>query len=307
MNRIFNLCLPVAVSAIMLSQIPTAQGANNRRGGGGGGGGGRPAAAHVSAPAHFAAARPQRSFAAARPQRSFAARSSGMTARRTFASRGVTGRSAISRNRVSTTANRNLALSRSRTGTAGTTGITRGTRQLARLNGTATNRLNTARTGAIGANRISGANGVSRASFGGADPRSTIANNQFAFRSGNFNRGWNPGRTYFWNDCRWGCYGGVWAVFGIGWPYDWYDYPYPFMYDNVVYYRGDAYEPGPAIGSSLAADVQSTLANQGYNPGPSDGVVGPRTSEAISEYQGDHGMTPTGQIDTPLLQSLGLQ
>jgi hypothetical protein len=148
----------------------------------------------------------------------------------------------------------------------------------------------------------------------GADPRSMIANNQFVFRAGNFHNRWDPGRSYYWNNCQWRCFNGVWAVVGIGWPYDWYSYPYPFWYDNCVYYDGDAYQPGspytqPAAiggGSSLVSNVQQDLAKQGYNPGPADGVLGPQTSDSIAEYQGDHGMTPTGRIDGALLDSLGL-
>jgi peptidoglycan hydrolase-like protein with peptidoglycan-binding domain len=103
-------------------------------------------------------------------------------------------------------------------------------------------------------------------------------------------------------------------VVGIGWPYDWYSYPYPFWYDNSLYYEGDAYQPGPEDtqsatiggGQSIVAEVQQDLANQGYNPGPVDGVMGPSTSNAIAMYQGDHGLSPTGQITGPLLDSLGL-
>ena len=140
-----------------------------------------------------------------------------------------------------------------------------------------------------------------------------MASNQFAFRSGNFHRGWNPGRTYAWNHHHWRNFDGIWAVADVGWPYDWYAYPYPFVYDNTVYYDGDVYDPGteaqPAVAegpNNVVSNVQTDLANQGYNPGPVDGVPGPQTEQAISQYQADNGMPATGQIDSALLNSLGL-
>jgi len=53
--------------------------------------------------------------------------------------------------------------------------------------------------------------------------------------------------------------------------------------------------------------VQQSLSQQGYYNGPIDGDIGPGSSNAIANYQSDHGLTPTGQINDPLLQSLGLE
>lgn len=41
--------------------------------------------------------------------------------------------------------------------------------------------------------------------------------------------------------------------------------------------------------------IQESLRSTGYNPGPVDGVLGPRTREAIRRYQADHGIQATGQ------------
>jgi len=106
-------------------------------------------------------------------------------------------------------------------------------------------------------------------------PSTTIANSQFAFRAGNFHPGWNPGQSYYWGNCRWHCFRGIWAVVGIGWPYDWCAYPYPFWYDNYIYYDGDVYQPeqdNPETavvggGQSIVAEVQQNLASQGYYTG----------------------------------------
>ncbi len=56
--------------------------------------------------------------------------------------------------------------------------------------------------------------------------------------------------------------------------------------------------------SPLVADVQSALVNAGYDPGPADGVIGPRTSRAISAYQRDNGLSTDGQPSASLLQHL---
>ncbi len=47
--------------------------------------------------------------------------------------------------------------------------------------------------------------------------------------------------------------------------------------------------------SNLVASTQSGLARLGYAPGPSDGVIGPRTRSAIREYQTDHGLPVDGR------------
>ena len=177
-----------------------------------------------------------------------------------------------------------------------------GSRRLGRLNTAGASRFNTARAGALAPNATRG--GL----VNGGDPRRSFASDQFAFRSGNFQPGWDPGSTYYWQGSRWRCYDGIWAVVNIGWPYDWYAYPYPFYYDGLVYYDGDVYQPGGMpVSSSMVADVQNALANDGYNVGGVDGIDGPQTQNAIAQYQSDSGMQPTGAIDGPLLQSLGLQ
>lgn len=41
--------------------------------------------------------------------------------------------------------------------------------------------------------------------------------------------------------------------------------------------------------------IQNALQSKGYDPGPSDGVMGPRTRNAIRRYQADHGARVTGE------------
>ncbi|MGE0487186.1 MAG: peptidoglycan-binding protein [Gammaproteobacteria bacterium] len=54
----------------------------------------------------------------------------------------------------------------------------------------------------------------------------------------------------------------------------------------------------------LVADVQGRLAARGYDPGPVDGVVGPKTRQAIRAYQADRGLPVDGQLSPTLVSSL---
>jgi len=67
----------------------------------------------------------------------------------------------------------------------------------------------------------------------------------------------------------------------------------------------DLGEPVWASGSKPAnkpavSRVQTALDRLGYDPGPADGVMGPRTSAAIRDYQADHALPvdgrPTGSL-----------
>jgi peptidoglycan hydrolase-like protein with peptidoglycan-binding domain len=52
--------------------------------------------------------------------------------------------------------------------------------------------------------------------------------------------------------------------------------------------------------------VQQTLSAKGYDPGPADGALGPRTRGAIRAYQVANGLSASGAIDATLLSSLGI-
>jgi localization factor PodJL len=56
--------------------------------------------------------------------------------------------------------------------------------------------------------------------------------------------------------------------------------------------------------NELVALVQRLLAEQGYDPGPADGLLGRQTIEAITEFQQSAGMPATGQIDNGLVAAL---
>jgi len=58
---------------------------------------------------------------------------------------------------------------------------------------------------------------------------------------------------------------------------------------------------------SVTESVQKALARLGYDPGSIDGVMGPKTTQAITEFERATGMTPTGLINPRLLAVLGSQ
>lgn len=56
---------------------------------------------------------------------------------------------------------------------------------------------------------------------------------------------------------------------------------------------------------SVIFATQNALNKAGFNCGMADGVAGTNTINAITQYQVDRGLEPTGQIDEELLVSLG--
>ena len=50
--------------------------------------------------------------------------------------------------------------------------------------------------------------------------------------------------------------------------------------------------------------VQKALKDNGHDPGPIDGVNGPRTSGALKAYQKAQGLEPTGRLDDATREKL---
>ena len=76
--------------------------------------------------------------------------------------------------------------------------------------------------------------------------------------------------------------------------------------------KGNKHEKNGATVSSKAEDrnvraAQQALRDQGYNPGPIDGVMGPRTSAALRDYQTKEGLTASGQLDDATIDKLGVR
>jgi hypothetical protein len=58
-------------------------------------------------------------------------------------------------------------------------------------------------------------------------------------------------------------------------------------------------------GRLLVASVQLRLNALGYDAGPVDGLMGPRTARAIGGFQRDNGLAETGEIDEALYRRVG--
>jgi hypothetical protein len=96
------------------------------------------------------------------------------------------------------------------------------------------------------------------------------------------------GGYYFWNDGYW------YPAYGYDPSYSTYAYEEPiYGYDNLP--------PGQVI-----SNVQTALQEQGYYNDAVDGLIGPNTRAAISNFQRDQGLPVTAAIDGPTLQALGL-
>jgi localization factor PodJL len=54
----------------------------------------------------------------------------------------------------------------------------------------------------------------------------------------------------------------------------------------------------------LIAEAQALLAERGYNPGPADGLLGPRTNEAVRAFRQSVGLGDSDTIDQALLDAL---
>ena len=61
-----------------------------------------------------------------------------------------------------------------------------------------------------------------------------------------------------------------------------------------------------AIYRAQVKQVQAALNVAGYNAGPADGALGPKSRAAISRYQSDNNLGATGEVNGELLASLGI-
>jgi len=56
--------------------------------------------------------------------------------------------------------------------------------------------------------------------------------------------------------------------------------------------------------TGLVKKIQSLLAEKGFDPGPADGVEGPKTHDAVKAFQRNLGVAETGKIDPTLVATL---
>ncbi|MGG5886249.1 peptidoglycan-binding domain-containing protein [Falsiroseomonas sp. HC035] len=63
---------------------------------------------------------------------------------------------------------------------------------------------------------------------------------------------------------------------------------------------------GASYGASTTRQAQSALNSRGYDVGQADGVMGPRTSRAVREFQQSNNLTATGRLDQATLAALNV-
>jgi peptidoglycan hydrolase-like protein with peptidoglycan-binding domain len=61
------------------------------------------------------------------------------------------------------------------------------------------------------------------------------------------------------------------------------------------------------LSSDQVKQIQQALQDKGVSPGPVDGVVGPKTKQALRQFQQDQGIAGSGQINEQTLQALDLE
>ena len=67
---------------------------------------------------------------------------------------------------------------------------------------------------------------------------------------------------------------------------------------------------GPRVSSPASQEVmgmQQALKDKGFDPGPIDGTLGPRTTSALKEYQKSENVTITGKMDRDTAAKLGVK
>lgn len=100
------------------------------------------------------------------------------------------------------------------------------------------------------------------------------------------------------------------VVMGGGYYYWDAGYWYPaWGYDPAVsfyVYDGPIYSYDNLPPDQVTMNVQSALQDEGYYTGEIDGMVGPKTRDALGAYQTDHNLEITSAVDEPTVEALGL-
>jgi Putative peptidoglycan binding domain len=100
------------------------------------------------------------------------------------------------------------------------------------------------------------------------------------------------------------------VVVGGGYYYWDAGYWYPaWGYDpavSIYVYDGPIYSYDNLPPDQVTMDVQTALQDDGYYTGDIDGLVGPKTRDALGAYQTEHDLEVTSAIDEPTVESLGL-
>jgi type IV secretion system protein VirB10 len=79
-----------------------------------------------------------------------------------------------------------------------------------------------------------------------------------------------------------------------------------FIYEESTSRAHTIEPPLPLSSPEMIRRAQQALKEQGYYEGQIDGILGPRTSNALKTYQREHGLAETGKLDPETARSLGL-
>ena len=83
-------------------------------------------------------------------------------------------------------------------------------------------------------------------------------------------------------------------------------YPSPSMPSGPAMTGGDVELRGLPDPPETVRRAQKILQSEGYDPGPINGVLGPKMEEALVQYQQKHGIEATGWLDRWTRAKLGV-
>jgi peptidoglycan hydrolase-like protein with peptidoglycan-binding domain len=61
----------------------------------------------------------------------------------------------------------------------------------------------------------------------------------------------------------------------------------------------------PTLTDEMVRRVQQAMVKKGIDPGPIDGIFGPRTKEGVRKFQDRYGIKASGEIDNQTLFAVG--
>lgn len=73
--------------------------------------------------------------------------------------------------------------------------------------------------------------------------------------------------------------------------------------------KGSAFRPSSQPSASpkgAIQQLQEALQSRGHDPGPIDGLIGPKTKAAIKSFQASQGIEASGEVDEKTAQALGV-
>ena len=82
--------------------------------------------------------------------------------------------------------------------------------------------------------------------------------------------------------------------------------PAPSMKRTDRHVRSHSAHGGRMMGKQEVKSAQDALKAKGYDPGASDGAMGPRTRAAIRNFQKAEGLRATGRLDADTRGKLGV-